>query len=261
MKKTTTTKGDAHYADAKYYDQAYRKRRHDVEYYVEVAERHKGPILELGCGTGRVSVAIARAGKSVVGVDRMPQMLSQAKERANALPKSAQSLLEFRKGDIRKVRLGKQFGRVISPFNVFMHLYTRKDFEDTLETVKAHLLPKGRFIFDVLLPYPTSLGRDPDKRYRVGHVRHPKDGERYKYNEYFSYDAATQVQTVLMDFEHPTHPRKSFVTPLTQRQHFPAELEALLHYNGFKVLEHCGDFKGGAITTESDSQVIVAKLK
>ncbi|MEM9074804.1 MAG: class I SAM-dependent methyltransferase, partial [Myxococcota bacterium] len=72
---------DAHYEDGQYYDQVYRRRRKDVRFYADLAEARGGPVLELGCGTGRVTRAIADRGMDVVGVDRMEPMLRRARER------------------------------------------------------------------------------------------------------------------------------------------------------------------------------------
>lgn len=249
----------AHYEDGGYYDQAYRKRRHDVRYYVDHALRSKGPVLELGSGTGRVTLAIAEAGVEVVGIEPMPPMLERATERLRRLSKSTQARVELRSGNLERVRLRRRFPLVIAPFNVWMHLYTRPQLERGFRTVRHHLRRGGRFIFDVLLPDPASMGRDPARRYRGGHVRHPRSGERYGYGEYFSYDPMTQVETTMMDFEHPTTPSASFCTPLTQRQLFPQELEALLHYNGFAMESLTGDFEGEPITAATESQVVVAR--
>ena len=246
-----------HYDDPTYYDQAYRRRRHDVDYYVALASQTRGPTLELGCGTGRVTLAIAKAGHPIVGIDAQAAMIKRAGQRARQAPANVQKHVSFRKGDIRRFRSEPRYPLVIAPFNVFMHLYTRSDVERALSTVRHHLTPRGRFVFDVLLPDPASLGRDPNRGYRAGHVR--RDGVRLRYTEYFDYDPDSQIQTTLMDFEHPTDPRRSFASSLTQRQFFPAELRALLHYNGFTIVSHHGDFSGGPITVDSESQVIVAR--
>ena len=252
---------EAHYGDGHYYDQAYRRRRHDVRFYVDIATGSGGPVLELGVGTGRVALAIATAGVDVVGVDPMQPMLDQAKERLERLPRAVRERVELRRGSLEHLRLRRRFPLVIAPFNVWMHLYTRKQIERGFATVRHHLEPKGRFVFDVLLPDPASMARDPTKRYRGGDVPHPRGGAKYRYGEYFSYEPMTQVETTIMDFEHPTRKLESFCTPLTQRQFFPAELEALLHYNGFAVESHTGDFDGQPITASTESQVVVAKLR
>ncbi len=252
---------EAHYSDGRYYDQAYRRRRHDVRFYTDLAIESGGPVLELGVGTGRVAFSIAAADIEIVGVEPIASMLKRADERRRGLPRTARDRIELRRGDLRKLRLRRRFPLVIAPFNVWNHLYTRSDIERGFQTVRHHLRRTGRFAFDVLLPDPRSLGRDPAKRYRGGRVSHPRDGLRYRYSEYFSYDPASQVETIMMDFEHPTEPHRSFCTPLTQRQFFPAELEALLHYNGFVVESHRGDFDGEQIGRATESQVIIARMR
>jgi SAM-dependent methyltransferase len=256
----TSVGAEAHYEDGRYYDQAYRRRRHDVRFYTDLAVESGGPVLELGVGTGRVAFAIAKAGIEVTGVEPMAPMLEQAKQRLGSLPKSTRSRVELRRGTLERLRLRRRFPLVIAPFNVWMHLYTRPQLERGFATVRHHLEPEGRFVFDVLLPDPVSMARDPSRGYRGGHVPHPRDGAKYRYSEYFSYDPLTQVETTMMDFEHPTKKSRSFCTPLSQRQFFPAELEALLHYNGFDVLSHTSDFAGEPITAATESQVVIARL-
>ena len=255
------TGSEAHYEDAQYYDQAYRRRRHDVRFYTDLALDSGGPVLELGVGTGRVALAIAKAGIDVVGVEPMAPMLARACARVDRLPQAARDRVELRAGTLERLRLRRRFPLVIAPFNVWMHLYTREEIERGFATVRHHLQPRGRFAFDVLLPDPVSLARGPSKRYRGGEVPHPRDGSRYRYSEYFSYDPLAQIETVMMDFEHPDDDRRSFCTPLTQRQFFPAELEALLHYNGFTVESHTGDFTGKPIDAATESQLIIARLR
>ena len=250
----------AHYEDAAYYDQTYRRRRSDVRFYAAMAEHHGGPVLELGVGTGRVARDIARRGMAVVGVDLMPEMLAQAERRLAREPRAVRERVELLRGDLRRVRLGRRFPLVISPFNVFMHLYERRDWERALATVAAHLRPRGRLVFDVLLPDALELARHPTRIYRGRSVRLPGDGRRYRYGERFDYDPVRQLQKVTMVFEDDEDPTRSFSTPLSHRQVFPAELEALLHYNGFRIEALWGDFEGGPLEAHSESQVVVARL-
>jgi len=259
--RRSVTGSEAHYEDGPYYDQAYRRRRHDVRFYTKLAVESGGPVLELGVGTGRVALAIAKAGIDVVGIEPMSTMLEQARQRLGQLPRAARDRVELRQGDLARLRLRRKFPLVVAPFNVWMHLYTREDIERGFSTVRHHLKAGGRFAFDVLLPDPVSLARDPSKQYRGGEVPHPRDGVRYRYSEYFSYDPVTQIETIVMDFEHPEKKEQSFCTPLTQRQFFPAELEALLHYNGFELESYTGDFDGKPITDATESQVLIARAR
>lgn len=251
----------AHYEDAAYYDLAYKRRRHDVRFYVEEATRKHGAVLELGAGTGRVALELARAGREVVAVEPVPAMLERAREKASKLPRRAQELLTLRRGDARKLRLERRFPLVIAPFNVFMHLYSRSDLERALRTVHEHLAPRGRFVFDVLMPDLRAMVRNPGRLYRGPRVLDPRSGQAYEYFEAFDYDAVREVQLVSMVFQSVTDLHDLRTLPLSQRQFFPEELALLLHYNGFAIEQRWGDFDRGPLTGDSESQIIVARAR
>ena len=251
----------AHYEDAAYYDLAYRRRRQDVVFYVELAREHGGPVLELGVGSGRVALATARAGVEVVGIEAVHAMLGQARSHAARLPAHARSRLTLRKGDIRRLRLDRKFGLITAPFNVFMHLYTRSDIERALRCVRAHLAPRGRLVFDVIMPDLRAMTRSPGRLYRGPSITHPVTGQHYQYFEAFEYDAVRQVQMVSMVFQNSADPSDTKSSPLSQRQFFPQELEALLHYNGFAIEQLWGTFDREPLSADSESQIVVAKAR
>ncbi|MFO0681706.1 MAG: methyltransferase domain-containing protein [Sandaracinus sp.] len=253
---------EGHYVDAALYDHTYRSRREDQRFYVELArELGARAVLELGVGTGRVALALAKDGREVVGVDRMPDMLERLQSRLSREPRAVRERITLRLGDVRSVRVRRRFPLIVSPFNVFMHLYARRDVERALATCRAHLAPKGRLAFDVLLPDLRSLSRDPARYYKGRPIKDPTSGQRYAYAEAFEYDALVQTQLVTSAFRNLEDPRDTFVRPLAHRQFFPAELEALLHYNGFAIEARYGDFARGPLEAWSESQVVVAKRR
>ncbi|MCB9591865.1 MAG: class I SAM-dependent methyltransferase [Sandaracinaceae bacterium] len=249
-----------HYRDARYYDHAYRRYKIDVDFYVELAQTVGGPVMELGGGTGRISLALARAGIEVVMVDRMPSMLRRAEARFAKATKAVRERITSVEGDLRDVDLGRTFPLVIGPFNVLQHLYTRQDVERALATVRRHLEEDGRFAFDVLVPEPSSLIRDPLRFYKNRPIKHPETGVRYGYAEAFEYDHDTQIQTTVIQFT-PLDGGEPRYDRLMQRQFFPREVEALLHYNGFEILAHDGGFKDEPLDEYAESQVVVARAR
>lgn len=249
----------AHYEDADYYDVAYRRRRRDVRFYVDLARARGGPVLELGAGSGRVTLELARAGIEVVGIEPVRAMLSRARDKARQLPAEARARLTLRRGDARRLALERRFPLIIAPFNVLMHFYTRRDLERLLAVVRRQLAPGGRFVFDVAMPDLRSMLRSPGKLYRGPRVTHPRSGARFDYFEAFEYDPPRQVQMVSMIFQNLEDLSDLRSVPLSQRQFFPQELEALLHYNGFAITAHWGDFERGPLRADSESQIIVAK--
>src|SRR6188472_3750538 len=119
----------AHYSDPSYYTKTYANRRHDVEYYVRLAKKSRGPVLEYGIGNGRVALATARTGVEVEGVDLSRSMLDDLAATLEKQVPKVRERVRFHHGDMRKVKLGKRFPLVIAPFNTVLHLYEREDFE------------------------------------------------------------------------------------------------------------------------------------
>lgn len=252
---------DTHYRDGRHYDHAYSHYKSDVAFYVMLADAvaSGGAVLELGVGTGRVAMAIADRGIELVGVDRMPSMLEQARQRLAKRPRRLRDNITLIEADFRDVRLDRRFDLIISPFNAFQHLYTRADVEQTLATCRHHLADDGRLAFDVLMPDPYSLARDPDRFYRCRPIKHSPESRRFLYEEAFRYDQDTQIQTTVMRFTDPDDESVRFYDYLPQRQFFPEELRALLHYNGFELLSMEGGFEGEPVDERAESLVVVAR--
>ena len=249
----------AHYDDPAYYQKAYEDRVDDIAYYVALARAVKGPILEYGCGAGRITLPMARQGARVVGVDASKPMLDELRAKLSNEPAELRARVSIRRGDMRAVSLKQRFSLVIATFNTVLHLYTRDDVERFLSRVKRHLAPGGKLVFDASIPAAGDLVRNPSRPYRMPSFRHPTLGVRVKYAERFDYEPIRQILFVAIEFE--PEGRDPFVTPLSHRQFFPAELEALLHYNGF-VVERCeGGFRGEPVDRHSDTIVWTCRAR
>jgi SAM-dependent methyltransferase len=120
----------------------------DVDFYVDEAVRSGGPVLELGVGTGRIAVPVARAGVRIVGVDSSEGMLAVARESAAR----AGVELDLRHGDLRDPPVDEQFALVLLPFRTLLHMRTDADRRAALAAVRARLPEGGRFVFDVFTP-------------------------------------------------------------------------------------------------------------
>jgi SAM-dependent methyltransferase len=251
-----------HYVDAQLYDFEYRRRRADVNHYRRLsAAVPKGqPILELGCGTGRITVAIARDGRSIVGLDRSAQMLARARHRLAAAGRKVAPRATFLRADMRAFAFGRRFGLVFCPFNTLQHLYTRHDVASCFDRVRDALADGGRFAFDVMNPDLRWLARDPTKRWARTRFRHPQTGVRYEYTTNQTYDCVTQIAHMRIYYEEievPPERRRTHVVRLAHRQFFPAELEALVTANGFRIETRWGGFGEEELDDASESQVVV----
>lgn len=113
----------------------------DLDFYLKLAEGRRSA-LELGCGTGRVSQALAEAGLAVTGVDLAPAMLAQAKARRRKASAAVGQRLRYRLGNMAELSLGERFDLVISPYFSLAHL-TPEDQARTFRAIAAHLGPDG----------------------------------------------------------------------------------------------------------------------
>lgn len=250
----------AHYADPAYYDFAYRARRHDVDWYVRRATQSGGPVLEYGIGNGRVALALARAGIDVTGIDLSRAMLRALAARLAREPKAVRERVRALRGDMRKARLRRRFPLVIAPFNVVLHLYTRRDVEQFLARVREHLAPGGALVFDFSVPQPGDLDRDPERWFGSPRFRHPTTGELVRYAERFEYDSLRQLLVVWMRFS-PVDGGREWICPLTHRQFFPQEMLAYLDAAGFRDVSLAEAFSGKRPGPDVDALVVTARVR
>ena len=233
----------------------YRERT-DVGFYVAEA---KSPVLELGCGTGRILLPITRAGHTIIGLDSSQQMLERARANLAREAPDVQRRVTLHQRDMHDCDLGAaKFASIIAPFRVFQHLTTVDAQLRLLDTVARHLAPQGQFIFDVFNPRfdilvrhdgvehedtpDTSLpdGRTFRRAYRIARVRW--------------LDQVSESELIYyVD-------GKRYVQAFEMRWFLNAELRHLLARAGFRVAAMYGDFARGPLVDGAPEQVVVAEI-
>lgn len=241
------------YFDGRHYDRLWTFED-DLPFWLDHAEAHGGPLLELACGTARVALTLARAGFQVTGLDLSDSMLAEARR------KCAQERLyvEFVQADIRSFELGRRFPLVILPANVLCHLLELEDLEALLGCVHAHLEAEGRFIIDVFNPRLDLLLRDPEMRYPHREYPDPDGKGTVRVTESNCYDRASQINHIKLFYDLPDR-KEELVEDLTMRMYFPQELDALLGYNGFQIEAKYGDYDRSPFGSESPKQIIICR--
>ncbi len=248
-----------HYADAALYDYEYRRRRADVTFYRELAREHPGPILELGAGSGRVTVALARDGHDVVAIDQSPAMLARLRSRVEALPPATKARVKIVPGDLRSLAVPGTVGLVLAAVNTLEHLYTRGEVAACFACVDKQLSPGGTFAFDVQLPDLAWLARDPTKRWAKTKFTVPTTKRALYYSTNHDYDPIGQIALIRLYYEPVDGKGPTRVVKLSQRKFFPAELEALVAHAGFRVVQRYGDFQRRPLDGTAESQVLITQ--
>ncbi|HZI43350.1 MAG TPA: class I SAM-dependent methyltransferase [Gemmatimonadaceae bacterium] len=149
----------------------------EIDFWVARARESGGPVLELACGTGRVSWPIARAGIDIVGLDLGPAMLEQAERKRASEPTEVAWRTRFVRGDMGNFDLGQTFGLVIIPFRAFQSLLEAEQQRAALGAIWRHLRPGGRLIIDIFDPRLDLLFEERFKPTReIPSFRNPRTG-------------------------------------------------------------------------------------
>ena len=124
----------------------------DIPFYLDYAKNYNGNILELGCGTGRVSIELAKAGHFVTGLDLSDSMLEIHNNKLEKLPKETSQKINLIKGNMADFDIDNKFSLIISPFRAFQSLTNDIDINNSLKCIKKHLNKNGIFIINVFRP-------------------------------------------------------------------------------------------------------------
>jgi SAM-dependent methyltransferase len=241
------------YENPDLYDALLPTSEQHLSFYMALARQHPGPVLELACGSGQLTVPIARQHSNVAGLDSSPQMLAAARGRARA----ATSTLELVQGDMRDFELGRQFSLIFVARNSLLHLHRLEDFAALFSTVRRHLAPGGLFAFDIFNPDVRRLARPAGERHPVLRGTDERFGE-LSVEETTEYDPATQVSHITWFISAPGRP-DAWVAPLHLRSIFPEELKLLVAAQQFRLIRRDGDLMGGAFAATSPSQVCLCQ--
>ena len=149
------------YEDAGFYDEEFSNRDYDIQFFLRRARLCAGPVLEVACGTGRITLPIARAGLKITGLDVSRSMLEQARDKASAEHLSVTWLEQ----DCRQIATGNTFSLIFSAANAMQHLHDLDSVNAFLTGAKKSLKPDGTLILDVFNPNPIKLARVRESRY------------------------------------------------------------------------------------------------
>jgi SAM-dependent methyltransferase len=252
---------------APYYDADYEAAGHgeDVGFYVEEARAAGGPVVEMGCGTGRVLLPVARSGVEIVGVDSSAEMLARLERRLAAEPEEVRRRVRVVRGDLCTVRVPGELALVTAPFRVIQHLVERADQRAWLTNVARHLRrdPPGLLVFDSFQPDYAQIAESPTVSVDIERTD-PETGRTLRRVSRSLHHP--ERQTFEVGFEWLVEGDDGRDVTVTEvetvaRWFTRGELECLLELAGFEVLDFWGDFDRTPFGPDSEDQVVRARLR
>lgn len=244
------------YADYYDWENAQTVGKRDIAFWKRMASSVKGPILELGCGTGRVALPVARHGATVIGIDRSESMLSRARMRITRSRLSKR--VKLIRGDIRHLPFPDQsFPLVMAPYGILQSLLDEKLLSATLKQVNRVLTKKGTFGLELVADLPA--WEEYSKRQSLTGKRGP-NGKPIALIESVKQDRRNHITRFEQEFvEGRGRSASSRKFTLAFRTLTVPEMVQRLEKAGLEVTDLLGDYQGGPWDLRADVWIILAR--
>jgi SAM-dependent methyltransferase len=254
---------DLYSVSAKYYDEAYATLEdlRDLQFYLGMARRTGGPVLELGCGTGRVLLPIAQQGLRIDGVDGSPAMLDQLQQKLAREPQHVRERATTSVGDLRSYRSERKYALVIIPFRPLQHMYTVEDQLAALNTAAFHLGSGGLLAFDVFYPrFESLLAGVGEETLELQWIR--KDDPTTTVRRYLRKESVDKInQNFSAQFIYRTYRDDKLINeetaPLKMSYYTYPHLRALFLLAGLEIAEEYGSSEKAPLDNDSKEMVFV----
>lgn len=219
----------------------------DIGFWQSIAQVHGSPILELACGTGRVTADLAEGGFLCTGIDISESMLNAARTKSQKA--------HWVQGDVRDFDLQTQFSLIIFPYDTFTHLHSLDDVRQCLSRVRQHLAPGGHFIVDFKNPYYIfDILQNPDRIDPYSQFPDPQDGSLVTIKRRRQYHAWSQIHTMTLMFYR--NGVQFAEEDLDLRIFWPQEIMTLLQANHFQIVKTWGDYQSGSYSIHSSHLIL-----
>ncbi len=242
----------------------------DIAFWQAMADQAtEGPLLELGCGTGRVLLPLARAGREVTGIDAAPHMLERLSAKLQAEPREVRERVSVLEADMTSFDLGSRFAQVICAFGSFHHVRTTEQQLACLERCRSHLLPKGSLVLDLINPDPgpaaasaDSAGEGPTGDESTSETIDWTDGRRVRgWVAVVGQHRGMQINDCEATYEivEADGTTRRLTETFPMRFVFRYELEHLLARCGFRIVALYGDYDFSPFADASLGMIAVAE--
>ncbi len=255
--------------------------RRDLAFYRALARETGGPVLELGCGTGRILLPLAEDGHRVTGLDLSRAMLERARAKLAQAPAEVRERVRLVEADMTRFELGETFRAIIIPFRPFQHLVEVEQQLACLAAAYRHLAPGGTLALDFFhtdprrmidphlfalrdeMPGGAARGQSEPAQERFPHAEVAlPNGTRVLLSERTTaFHRATQTNDVELIYTvtHPDGQTERLVFAFTVRYFFRYEVEHLLARAGFRLRAVYGDFERSPLADDSPEMIFLAE--
>ncbi|PJF42185.1 MAG: hypothetical protein CUN55_10355 [Phototrophicales bacterium] len=245
---------------ARFYDAENSEMTDDLHLYSILAEEYGGPILDVGCGTGRVMLHLAQEGYFCVGVDTSSQMLARGEQKIAGLPSIA-SNAHFVLGDIISYQSDTPFNLILLPYHTFMHFKTQDVQIAALQQLKKNLATEGAIVFDLPNAGEAFSTQDDHAIAMERMFIEPQTGHVVMQQSLSTLDRITQQLHITWIYDEilSDGTLKRTLAPLTLRYVFYSELLLLLRIAGLRCVATYGDYEQGPFEDGCERMIVVAQ--
>lgn len=241
------------------------EEREDVQFYVRHALASGGAVLELGAGTGRTLLAVARAGVAIDGVDIDDGMLARLRDKLAAEPDEVRERVRLTRADMRRFALPHRYAAVHIPFRAFLHNLDAEAQRDCLRACFEHLRPGGQLAFNVFHPSLRFMAENQgalEGVWRWSGERPLPGGGRVVRSDCTTYDTPRQRVSTRLRYEIVSADgtvERTRIACLELAYLYPADLRELLAAAGFCDARIDGGFDGSPLAHDGDELVVRAR--
>lgn len=241
---------------SRYYDSENMSLIEDFSAYELLVERFGGPVLDVGCGTGRITLHLAGQGVEIVGLDSSQSMLDKARVHEQDRKQSVKWVL----GDMREVELDQKFGLAIFSFSGFMHLLEHSDQIKTLQRIAHHLKAGGGIALDLASPIETFRADDSDSMIVERIFIDADTGDTVIQQSLATMDRVRQTMSLTWIYDRMGKDGQVYrsLVPQLVRYTFASEMRLLLQLAGFEQIEIYGDYEFNTYSEDSPRLFAVA---
>ncbi|CAG1003021.1 hypothetical protein ANRL4_03320 [Anaerolineae bacterium] len=247
---------------ARYYDAENEFMTEDLPFYDELAENYGEPILDIGCGTGRVMLHLASSGHHTDGIDFSKAMLDRGKRIASARS-DLRDLSRFFEGDAATYEYPQTYPLILVPYNGLMHFRSSQAQINAIRHWKAHLDEDGVIVFD--LPNAGEMfGTADDGAVTLERsFVEPESGNLVMQQSVSELDRTEQLQYITWIYDEIGADGlvRRTLAPLTLRYIFPAEMDLLLEACGLRRIERFGGYDQSPFEDGCERMIVIAGRK